>query len=93
MSEILRRTEIEANCPTALDADRKQRLFGLLDELGNINESPLYRPCIIGGKDVYPFPYGVLKGEVKEFDTISHAYDAFNTKCDGEIRNKARLKT
>lgn len=92
VSEILRRTEIEANCPTALDADRKQRLFGLLDELGNINESPLYRPCIIGGKDVYPFPYGVLKGEVKEFDTISHAYDAFNTKCDGEIRNKARLK-
>lgn len=92
VSEILRRAGLESECGE-LNAEEKSRLYGLIDTLRRVTECSFYEPCVIGGKDAYPFPYGALKGEVVRYPSISDAYDALNTASDGEIRNKARLKS
>ena len=58
-------------------------------------DSKDFAPCIINDKEVYPCVYKSLdKGEnIRRFDTLSNAFDAFYTNSDKNIRNKARLKS
>lgn len=92
VSEILRRTELESSLPRPLDEEEKERLFGLLRSLSDVTHAEFYSPCIAAGKEVYPFPYGVVKGETQSFPDIISAYDALYSSADRELRNKARLK-
>lgn len=93
VSEILRRTQIESSLPRPLNNEEKERLYGLIRSFGDVTHTSFYAPCITGGKEVYPFPYGVVKGERKDFPDIISAYDALYSSVDRELRNKARLKT
>lgn len=92
VSEILRRADIASDHPAPLSKDEKSRLTGLFAELSDVTSQPYYSPCVAGGKDVLPFPYGVTNRETVLYPTISAAFDALNTEIDGELRNKARLK-
>ena len=92
VSEILRRTGTEADLAGKIPPDGKAALLDLFDKLKNVNESDVFAPCTMG-KEVLPFPYGVLKGEPVFYGSMSEAFDAADTSCDVEIRNKARLKT
>ncbi|MEG1529515.1 MAG: NFACT family protein [Clostridia bacterium] len=93
VSEILARTGIKSNLEGALSAAEKDSLKSIINTFRNIRTSDLYSPSLIGAKDVYPFPYSVLTGEIKTFETLSEAYDNLYTASDAEIRNKARLKS
>ncbi len=91
VSELLYRANIPADAQTLSD---KQRLTlkNILKDFQNLEN---ITPCIIDNKEVYPTLYHCLdKGDnVTYYDSMSDAYDALNTDCDKEIRNKARLKT
>ncbi|MEG2687743.1 MAG: NFACT RNA binding domain-containing protein [Clostridia bacterium] len=93
VSEILARTGIKGNLEGALSAAEKDSLKSIINTFRNIRTSDLYSPSLIGAKDVYPFPYSVLTGGIKTFETLSEAYDNLYTASDAEIRNKARLKS
>lgn len=92
---------LKANLDTSvsfLSENDKARLYKTLEEFASFDaSSPSFQPCVIGGKDVYPFVYRSLADEdetnVRRFDTMSEAYDALTTDCDKDIRNKARLKS
>ncbi|MEG1663576.1 MAG: NFACT family protein, partial [Clostridia bacterium] len=77
----------------ALLDTEKDSLKSIINTFRNIRTSDLYSPSLIGAKDVYPFPYSVLTGGIKTFETLSEAYDNLYTASDAEIRNKARLKS
>lgn len=94
VSEILHRSQIDANQDTSLSQSQIEKLVAVIDEFKSISTSNLYKPVLINGKDVLPYHYEVLKNkESLTFDTMSEAYDALFSVVDTEIRNKARLKT
>lgn len=94
-SELMLKAGLDGNC-TKLNENQKQDLLSAILQFGNIRTADYYSPCIINNKDVYPFAYSALcnadKSNVVRYDEMSQAYDALYTDCDGEIRNKARLK-
>lgn len=90
-SELLSRAGIPSQTE-ALSDEEKKRMENALFEFRNIRDQNFYSPCIINGKDVFPFPYGILDGKTESYQTMSDAFDALYTVCDAEIRNKARLK-
>lgn len=93
VSEILYRAGIE-NGAQSLDETQKETLKNTVMQFANIEE---LQPCIIDGKEAYPIVYSSLAkpdmSNVERFATMSDAFDALNTDCDKEIRNKARLKS
>ncbi len=92
VSEILLRAGVDSASSRLSDKEISD-ILSLVDDLRDVTRSALYAPCVIAGKDVYPFPYRTLKGEVTSYPDISSAYDAFYGACDAEIRLKARLKS
>ena len=91
ISELLNQCYIPTYCEN-LSKTNKDTLKNKIIEFRNIQNSEIYQPCIIANKDIYTFPYKILDGEIENFDSLSDAYDNLFTKCDQEIRNKARLK-
>ena len=92
VSELLLRAGLPSDLPRPLSDEEKQKLAALLSELADVTKAPFYSPCI-QGKEVYPFPYGAVRGEQTDFPDIISAYDSLYTSADRELRNKARLKT
>lgn len=90
-----------SDCSDKLSEENLSAVSKTLDLFRNINESQNFSPCVIGGKEVYCFPYSIFTGEtqnraaqcVEKFSSLSEAYDSLYTACDNELRNKARLKT
>lgn len=93
VSELLFRCGIDSEHSTPLNEEELSTLIGVFEQFQNIATTPLFKPCLQGKKEVYPFPYCSLDSECETFDTMSEAYDALFTSADAEIRNKARLKT
>ena len=94
VSEILAQSGVEPNQPTALNADQKARISGVINDFKDILSSQHYSPVVVNGKDVLPYHYKVLKDKnAVAYDSMSEAYDALFSVADTEIRNKARLKT
>lgn len=91
-SELLARAGL-TDCVQPLNETQRTALNRILDEFRNITAQPYYSPCVIGGKNAYPFHYSVLDGEVESYDTMSGALGALYSVQDGELRQKARLKT
>lgn len=93
VSEILVRAGLKADHAEPLSKDELTALLKVIDEQKNVNSQPYFSPCVIGGKEVYPYDYSVLSGEKVFYPTMSEAFDALYSKTDADIRNKARLKT
>ncbi len=90
-SELLCRAGIEPSDEN-ITSDKFNNIFNQIGKFKFIRKQDFYQPCIIANKEVYNFPYSVLKGEIQNFDTLSEAFDALYGECDKQIRNKARLK-
>lgn len=92
VNELIKRAGLE-NDMKSLTTEDRSRLESTIEKFRSIRGSELYSPCVIGKKDVYPFPYFGLSGEAEKYETISEAYDALNTAADNAIRHSARLKS
>lgn len=93
VSEILARAGIKSDHASPISMDELHALETVIDEQRNVTKQPYFAPCVIGGKEVYPYDYSVLDGKKDFYPTMSEAFDALYSKTDAEIRNKARLKT
>lgn len=97
INEFLLRANLDTSVPSLSESD-KEKLYATIKEFASFDaSSPIFQPCVIDGKDVYPFVYRSLadrdESNVRKFTTMSEAYDALTTDCDKDIRNKARLKS
>lgn len=97
INEFLLRANLDTSVPSLSESD-KEKLYATIKEFASFDaSSPIFQPCVIDGKDVYPFIYRSLadrdESNVRKFATMSEAYDALTTDCDKDIRNKARLKS
>ena len=97
INEFLLRANLDTSVPSLSKSD-KEKLYATIKEFASFDaSSSIFQPCVIGGKDVYPFIYRSLadrdESNVRKFNTMSEAYDALTTDCDKDIRNKARLKS
>ena len=97
INEFLLRANLDTSVPSLSKSD-KEKLYATIKEFASFDaSSPIFQPCVIDGKDVYPFVYRSLadrdESNVRKFTTMSEAYDALTTDCDKDIRNKARLKS
>lgn len=97
INEFLLRANLDTSVPSLSESD-KEKLYATIKEFASFDaSSSIFQPCVIDGKDVYPFVYRSLadrdESNVRKFTTMSEAYDALTTDCDKDIRNKARLKS
>lgn len=97
INEFLLRANLDTSVPSLSKSD-KEKLYATIKEFASFDaSSSIFQPCVIDGKDVYPFIYRSLadrdESNVRKFNTMSEAYDALTTDCDKDIRNKARLKS
>lgn len=97
INEFLLRANLDTSVPSLSESD-KEKLYATIKEFASFDaSSSIFQPCVIDGKDVYPFIYRSLtdrdESNVRKFTTMSEAYDALTTDCDKDIRNKARLKS
>lgn len=97
INEFLLRANLDTSVPSLSQSD-KEKLYATIKEFASFDaSSSIFQPCVIDGKDVYPFVYRSLadrdESNVRKFNTMSEAYDALTTDCDKDIRNKARLKS
>ena len=97
INEFLLRANLDTSVPSLSESD-KEKLYATIKEFASFDaSSSIFQPCVIDGKDVYPFVYRSLadrdESNVRKFNTMSEAYDALTTDCDKDIRNKARLKS
>ena len=97
INEFLLRANLDTSVPSLSKSD-KEKLYATIKEFASFDtSSPIFQPCVIDGKDVYPFVYRSLvdrdESNVRKFTTMSEAYDALTTDCDKDKRNKARLKS
>lgn len=97
INEFLLRANLDTSVPSLSESD-KGKLYATIKEFASFDaSSSIFQPCVIDGKDVYPFIYRSLadrdESNVRKFATMSEAYDALTTDCDKDIRNKARLKS
>ena len=97
INEFLLRANLDTSVPSLSESD-KEKLYATIKEFASFDaSSSIFQPCVIDGKDVYPFIYRSLvdrdESNVRKFNTMSEAYDALTTDCDKDIRNKARLKS
>ena len=97
INEFLLRANLDTSVPSLSKSD-KEKLYATIKEFASFDtSSPIFQPCVIDGKDVYPFVYRSLvdrdESNVRKFNTMSEAYDALTTDCDKDIRNKARMKS
>lgn len=97
INEFLLRANLDTSVPSLSESD-KEKLYATIKEFASFDaSSSIFQPCVIDGKDVYPFIYRSLtdrdESNVRKFATMSEAYDALTTDCDKDIRNKARLKS
>lgn len=97
INEFLLRANLDTSVPSLSESD-KEKLYATIKEFASFDaSSSIFQPCVIDGKDVYPFIYRSLadrdESNVRKFTTMSEAYDALTTDCDKNIRNKARLKS
>ena len=97
INEFLLRANLDTSVPSLSESDKK-KLYATIKEFASFDaSSSIFQPCVIDGKDVYPFVYRSLvdrdESNVRKFNTMSEAYDALTTDCDKDIRNKARLKS
>lgn len=93
VSEILAKAGLKLDHLSPLSKEESLSLFKVIDEQRNVSAQSYYQPCVIGGKEVYPYDFSVLDGKKNFYPTMSEAFDALYSKTDTEIRNKARLKT
>ena len=97
INEFLLRANLDTSVPSLSESD-KEKLYATIKEFASFDaSSSIFQPCVIDGKDVYPFVYRSLadrdESNVRKFTTMSEAYDALTADCDKDIRNKARLKS
>jgi len=89
VAELLLRADLPYQCEK-LTEPQLSALAGTLDDF---RDPQLLQPCLING-NAYPIIYKSLCAyEVREFESMSAAFDALNTEIDNGVRNKARLKS